>query len=168
MQLPQELISAIIALLTSSVSYYFATKKKVDAVVKHVNGDEASKGLLSRTWKVEQTVINVDDRVAKLEKYFAGDVEHEGLLKRVKLLENSSTTKDTQEHKLLALQSAIIERLHQDVIKATEPLYEALDKKADKELLELKIAHIMDAIERIGFDHSLIEFLDRITKDKNK
>jgi len=168
MQLPQELISAIIALLTSSVSYYIATKKKVDAVVRHVNGDEASKGLLSRTYRVEQTLLTTEDRIAKLEKYFSGDLETEGLLKRVKLLEGNSATKETQEHKLLALQAAIVAKIHQDLKDATEPLYDVLEKKADKELLELKIAHIMDAIERIGFDHSLIEFLDRITKDKQK
>ena len=166
MTVPQELISAFIALLTSSASYYIATKKKVDAVVRHVNGDEASKGLLSRTWRLEQATPQFDDRLSKLEKYFSGDMEYEGILKRLKALETSAGNKDLHEHKLLALQATLVAKIQQEVKDAIEPVYDALDKKADKELLELKIAHIMDAIERIGFDHSLIEFLDRITKDK--
>ena len=93
---------------------------------RHLNGDEEKDGLIRRMNTVQAELKGYSD-----------------LVKRVDAAEGKvdNTVENLTEVQL---------RLQENITTAMQPLWKVLEKKADKELLQVQVKHLMDAITRIG------------------
>jgi len=122
------ILSAIATLITLITTYVAKFKKYVSMVTKvhlHVYGDEDKKGSATRLRELEATVDNLKTKI----EHAIGQNPLEGLDAEA-VLQIQATVKD-----------------------ALKPIWLDLERKVNKEILDLQIKHIMEAIARIGGEH---------------
>lgn len=88
-------------------------------------------------------------KTIKMYLYIYGDEEKKGAVRRLREAEAAILSLQAHDRQELDINEIILEQ--QKLIKeALKPIYIQLEKKADKELFEVQLAHILEAIERIG------------------
>lgn len=88
-------------------------------------------------------------KTEKIHDYLYGDEDKKGAITRLRELEilvKGMADKDPGDLDL----STIILAQQKAIKEALIPIYKQLDKKADQELFNIQIEHLMEAIERIG------------------
>jgi len=86
------------------------------------------------------------DKVDKMHSHMYGDEEKKGSVTRLRELEE--TVEDLEGSDLDI--NAIILQQQKAIKEALKPIYLQLEKKADQQLFDVQLQHIMEAIERIG------------------
>ncbi len=92
-------------------------------------------------------------RIDGVYSYLYGDHEKKGAITRLRELEGK--VKDLEGVPAReAIDLNVITIKQQEAIKeALKPIFNIIEKKADKELVNIQLSHVMEAIERIGRGH---------------
>jgi len=159
------------SLLVFLTGYVTHLKKKLATVEKLkeavLEGSSKEDGLVKKVKAIEVQLDDYDEVLGVLraiEKHVNGDEEKDGLVRRVNAMSNLATETNSLHTQIEAVQSQAnatemdLTALQRDVIKeqqavivaALAPVWKVLEKKADKELLEVQVKHLMDAITRLG------------------
>ena len=161
------LINALSTLLIFIISYYTAVKNKlkklevtVNRLASHIDGNEEKDGLVKRMQAAEEEFEKLQILLKGVERHLNGDEEKDGLIRRMNTVQAelkgySDLVKrvDAAEGKVDNTVENLTEvqlRLQENITTAMQPLWKVLEKKADKELLQVQVKHLMDAITRIG------------------
>ena len=155
------LVSTIIMMVGG---YFLTLKNRLKKIDETVYGDEEKDGLLKRVQTLEENTGEEQEQQKKIEEHLYGDAVKDGVLKRVQKLEETCVdTKEFTERvravekqsedcekELTDFQKNYITQQQEAITKALAPLWKRLEKKADKEMLEVQVAHLLERLTALG------------------